>query len=65
MADSFKRIGIIGKYADTTVSETPRILCDYLQTRDVELLLDEATADFGPIMAWKPPAATSSAATAT
>ena len=41
MADSFKQIGIIGKYADTTVSETLRALSDYLQTRDVEMLLDE------------------------
>ncbi len=48
MADSFKRIGIIGKYADNTVGETLRVLCDYLQTRDVELLLDDATADFWP-----------------
>jgi NAD+ kinase len=48
MADSFKRIGIIGKYADTTVGETLHALRDYLQNRDVELLLDEATGDIWP-----------------
>jgi NAD+ kinase len=48
MTDCFKRIGIIGKYADTTVGETLHALRDYLQTREAELLLDEATGDIWP-----------------
>ena len=56
--DSFHKIGIIGKYADNSVSETLRALSDYLQTREVEVLLDDATGEFWPV-------ATSSAASAT
>jgi NAD+ kinase len=48
MAERFKRIGIIGKYADNTVGETLRALCDYLLSQKIELLLDEATAEFWP-----------------
>lgn len=48
MVEKFKRIGIIGKYADTSVSETLRTLTDYLQSRDITLLLDDATAEVWP-----------------
>ncbi|MCW8974021.1 MAG: NAD(+)/NADH kinase, partial [Gammaproteobacteria bacterium] len=46
--ESFQKIGIIGKYADNSVNETLRALSDYLQTRDVEIVLDEPTAEFWP-----------------
>lgn len=45
MADDFKRVGIIGKYADPTVGTTLKVLTDYLAARNIELLLDEATAE--------------------
>ncbi len=45
MAENFNKIGIIGKYADSSVSETLHALTDYLRARDVSILLDEATAD--------------------
>ena len=45
MVERFKQIGIIGKYADSSVSETLRALTDYLQARDVGILLDDATAE--------------------
>ncbi len=45
MVERFKQIGIIGKYADSSVSETLRTLSDYLQSRDVSVLLDDATAE--------------------
>ena len=43
--DTFHKIGIIGKYADSSVNETLRTLSDYLQTREVDILLDEATGE--------------------
>ncbi len=46
--DGFKRIGIIGKFEDKSVSETLNALRDYLQTKDVELMLDAATSEFWP-----------------
>jgi len=46
--ESFQKIGIIGKYADNSVSETLRALSDYLLNHEVELMLDEATAEFWP-----------------
>ncbi len=45
MADTFKRAGIIGKYADPTVSTSLKVLADYLAARQIEVLLDEATAE--------------------
>ncbi|MGM0594327.1 MAG: NAD(+) kinase [Pseudomonadota bacterium] len=46
--DRFHKIGIIGKYADNTVSETLHALSDFLKAQDVDLLLDDATAEFWP-----------------
>ncbi len=48
MVEKFKKIGIIGKYADSSVSETLRALSDYLQSRDIAILLDDATAAVWP-----------------
>lgn len=48
MVEKFKKIGIIGKYADSSVSETLRALSDYLQSRDIDILLDDATAAVWP-----------------
>jgi NAD+ kinase len=48
MATTFKRIGIIGKYADSSVSATLRALTDYLTSRDITILLDDATAEVWP-----------------
>ena len=48
MVENFKQIGIIGKYADSSVSETLRALSDYLQSRDISILLDDATAEVWP-----------------
>jgi NAD+ kinase len=45
MADTFKRAGIIGKYADPTVGATLKVLADYLAARQIEVMLDEATAE--------------------
>jgi len=44
----FNHIGIIGKYADTSVSEALRVLTDYLKARQLTILLDEATAGVWP-----------------
>jgi len=43
---AFKRIGIIGKYEDKSVSERLNTLRDFLQAKNVELLLDSATGAF-------------------
>lgn len=48
MVASFSHIGIIGKYADSSVSETLRALTDYLKSRDLPILLDDATAEVWP-----------------
>lgn len=48
MAETFKHIGIIGKYADNSVGDTLRTLRDYLLERQLIPLLDEATARFWP-----------------
>lgn len=48
MASTFNHIGLIGKYADTTTGETLHALCDYLKSRELEVLLDEATAEVWP-----------------
>ena len=48
MVVKFNKIGIIGKYADSSVSETLRALSDYLQSRDLTILLDDATAAVWP-----------------
>lgn len=48
MVEKFKKIGIIGKYADSSVSETLRALSDYLLSRDIAILLDDATAAVWP-----------------
>lgn len=48
MAEAFKQIGIIGKYADNTVSDTLVALRDYLHECQYIPLLDDATARFWP-----------------
>ncbi len=45
MADNFKRVGIIGKYADPTVGASLQTLTDYLAARNLDIVLDEATAE--------------------
>lgn len=45
MAAEFQRIGVIGKYADSSVGNTLHALADYLKTRNREVLLDSATAE--------------------
>lgn len=45
MPDHFKRVGVIGKYADPTVGTTLKALTDFLAARNMEILLDEATAE--------------------
>jgi NAD+ kinase len=45
MADTFGRVGIIGKYGDPNVGASLQVLADYLASRQVEVLLDEATAE--------------------
>ncbi|HLA74320.1 MAG TPA: NAD(+) kinase [Gammaproteobacteria bacterium] len=48
MANTFKCIGLIGKYADSTVLGTIKILSDYLKGRQLEVILDESTAQLLP-----------------
>ena len=48
MAETFKQIGIIGKYADTSVADTLASLRDFLLEHQMSCLLDEATARFWP-----------------
>lgn len=48
MADQFKNIGLIGKYADPTVGDTLTTLRDYLKSRDLNILLDEGTGAVWP-----------------
>ncbi|MFU8837607.1 MAG: NAD(+) kinase [Thiohalomonadaceae bacterium] len=48
MAETFKHIGIIGKYADDSVGGTLAALRDFLQSHQLPCLLDEATARFWP-----------------
>ncbi len=48
MAGAFKSIGLLGKYADPTVGNTLRTLSDFLVGRDLQVLLDDATADVWP-----------------
>lgn len=48
MATVFKTIGLIGKYNDPTMGDTLRQIAEYLLTRDVRVLLDEASAKFIP-----------------
>ncbi len=45
MAGNFKRVGIIGKYADPTAGATLRALADHLLARNLEIVLDEATGE--------------------
>lgn len=44
MALHFEKIGIIGKYAAPTVSDTLRQLVRYLQSKKIEIMIDEETA---------------------
>ena len=46
--NSFQCIGLIGKYGDPSVGETLHALSAYLQSRDLEILLDESTAQVLP-----------------
>ncbi|HEY0634737.1 MAG TPA: NAD(+) kinase, partial [Gammaproteobacteria bacterium] len=48
MVERFKTIGLIGKYADTTVGATLHTLGSYLKGRGLHVLLDEATAEVWP-----------------
>lgn len=48
MVGEFNRVGLIGKYADTSAGETLRALADYLRACQKEVLLDEATAEVWP-----------------
>ncbi len=48
MAEEFTSIGLIGKYADPSVGATLQALRDYLQGRELDVLLDEATAQVWP-----------------
>lgn len=45
MALHFDKIGIIGKYATPTVSDTLPLLVRYLQSKDIEIMLDQETAN--------------------
>ncbi len=44
MASSFKTVGIIGKFSDTTIGGTIQVLADSLITRKLKVILEEATA---------------------
>lgn len=44
MAQSFRCVGLIGKYADPSVGDTLHKLSTFLQSRNIEVLLDEFTA---------------------
>jgi NAD+ kinase len=48
MADAFKRVGLIGKYADPSVGETLLAVANFLRSRQVAVLLDDATAQVLP-----------------
>ena len=45
MAQQFQHIGLIGKYADPSVGETLQMVGNHLQSRGLDILLDEATAE--------------------
>ncbi|MCK5640545.1 MAG: NAD(+) kinase [Gammaproteobacteria bacterium] len=46
--NSFQCIGLIGKYGDPSVGETLHAVSAYLQSHDLEILLDESTAEVLP-----------------
>jgi NAD+ kinase len=48
MAEAFKRVGLIGKYADASVGETLQAIATFLNAHQVEVYLDEATAHMVP-----------------
>ncbi|HLP41267.1 MAG TPA: NAD(+) kinase, partial [Fibrobacteria bacterium] len=48
MAEAFKRVGLIGKYADASVGETLQAIATFLNSHQVEVYLDEATAHMVP-----------------
>ena len=48
MTTSFQNIGIIGKYNDSTVGETVNTLGHYLLEKQINVLLDEGTAQNNP-----------------
>ncbi len=48
MSQAFNTIGIIGKYAETSVGEHLHTLRSYLEQRGLEIHLDEATAEVWP-----------------
>ncbi len=48
MEQPFKSVGIIGKFAETSVGEHLHALRSYLQQRDLTVLLDQATAEVWP-----------------
>jgi NAD+ kinase len=43
MSQPFKKIGLIGKHGDPSVRETLLRLCDYLNSKGCEVILEEAT----------------------
>lgn len=44
MATPFKKIGLIGKHGDPNVKETLHRLCDYLATKECEVIVEETTS---------------------
>lgn len=46
MAAIFQRIGIIGKYGAPNVGALLQALADYLRSHQIDILLDEAAAEF-------------------
>ena len=44
----FHRVGVIGKFRDASVGPTVTTLCEYLQTYNREVVLDESTAQLVP-----------------
>lgn len=48
MAETFKRIGLIGKYAASTAGDTLKAVSDYLRSRGIPVLLDEGSAKVWP-----------------
>jgi len=45
MAENFKTIGLIGKYANTDLGDFMQQVADFLKTHDCHVILDQGTAD--------------------
>lgn len=48
MAESFNKIGLIGKYAAESAGETLQAVAEYLKARELPILLDEVSARVWP-----------------